>query len=600
MRSETTLWGKVFKGAFAAALLSSASAGAEEKPLTAPPDGIAVKSLQDVLQQAADQGFVDFKDSPHTEDIIGSDITDIDTKAADFGASSAVQCGVSDVLDLDAFKAVSSYEDLVAAKSGVNAWDNFNDLLPLIKTYMALGLGAEMTGAVKGIDGAEARLVESMGRTIEGQSTQLDQQLIAAYAHCNQNMNLANIFSQTSSTSPSDNDSKIEVSRDDLAALEALPTELEVIMTLKIGTAAAEQRLDTVAKRLLTTIAPETKYGDTPSTKDPAVLYFFALVKRNEADPIANQVFKHLAQYDGIYRVRSLQKISEANLDNNLALYDDFGQDLEAVSQQYSGQLESLEAELQLVKQRVLNNKFLQAIDKANQDLGPDDTELISAVSFIAQRIEKNLDDAVKSIRLNALAAFIHDPLFFKNYESAERLTTKAVETAIDLRLPELVSTILGGVESDFEIDQKTLAFSKASVAEKNGDLDVVVEISSDYKSDPEFQALLLRAAIQSDNSDLLKALIEAKPIDRNRFGLEADLAWQDADWLAAQAALTALAKADPDISYADEISLTSYLGQESQRYVDRAAPVSSRDLEILKSDLDSDISLLKRVLSNG
>ncbi len=590
------------KGSLVAALLTSVTAIAEDVPEKSPPGDLAVKSLQDVLQKAARQGLVDYKDDaqPTSEDSTDTQLKMPDTKVLNQNFVFTSSCQASKVLDLNMYQTVSSYDDISAAKAGIEPGNNRDQLLPLLKTYMALGLGAEMTSAVNGFKDAEARLVGSMGRTIDGQPTEEDQKLIASYADCSENMSLLNIFSQISSSSRLEEAYELNFGRENLAALEELPSELRDLISLKIGTAAAEQENDVLAQRLLTFIAPETKYGDRPATNDPAVLYFYALVKNNSGDPVGTEIFQHLAQHDGIYRVRSLRKLSEENFDNNLVLYDNFTQDLESVTQQYSGQGESLEASLQIVLQRLQNGKFVEAISKAKQDLGRDDLELAKAVRLIAQRLETRLEDVVKSIRLDALAAFVYDPVFFKSYENLDSLTTMAVSTAIDLNLPELVPTILDAGDLSFKVDKTTLDFAKASIATKHGDFDAALQIASSYKEDPRFEPLFLEAAIQSEKLDLATKILGQRPADKDRFSREADLAWEGADWTAVQVALKAKAKSDPEESYTDEISLMTFLGQESQNYVDREPPVSAGDLETLKMQLDNDISLVKRLLSNG
>ena len=141
---------------------------AADKPVSIVPKSDAVKSLESVLQKASEQGFVDIEGQAR-QPIAGKSILHNEDLAApimeDIGA---INCQVTSALELQTYQSVSSYEAIPLTKLGLEKNESLEDVMPLVKTYMALGLGTEMASSVRKFEGHKARLIESMGRVIEG------------------------------------------------------------------------------------------------------------------------------------------------------------------------------------------------------------------------------------------------------------------------------------------------------------------------------------------------------------------------------------------------------------------------------------------------
>lgn len=587
-------------GIITASILWGGVAVAADKPASTAPKSDAVKSFESVLQRAGEQGFVVIdsqvkqpapgKPASHNEDIMAPDIEDFGT----------INCNVTSVLDLSIYQSVSSYEAISLVKSGLEKQGGLEDVMPLVKTYMALGLGTEMASSARNFKGHEARLIESMGRVIDGNHSSSDQNIITQYSNCSADMKLWSVFTKASQALFNTDDEVFELSRENQEFLEDLPPNLKKLVTLRLGIYAAEQKSDPLAIRILSSLAPNTKYGELPALKDDAILYYYGLVRQMKGDPAASQVFTHLAQFDGLYRTRSLQNLAEESLHQGTKLYENFTDDLAAVSQQYNGQAESRQATLQVVKHRLQADQFIDAIEQSIREFAPIDAERIEAVIFAAEHILLRLRDKQKNQQLHALNAYLHDPLFFSKYENIEVLKAQAKETAIDLNLPELVSLISPETPALSKDEKTFLAYTSALIAAKQGDYDRVIDIAKPYKADPEFQALILDAAIQSGNYKQTIESLRHKTANAERFALQSDIAWQKGRWGEAKISLEALAHRVPDIAVSKKIAIANYVGTESLAYVDRAVPKTAADLDLLKVQLDTDIALVKGYLSNG
>ena len=573
---------------------------AADKPVSIVPKSDAVKSLESVLQKASEQGFVDIEGQAR-QPIAGKSILHNEDLAApimeDIGA---INCQVTSALELQTYQSVSSYEAIPLTKLGLEKNESLEDVMPLVKTYMALGLGTEMASSVRKFEGHKARLIESMGRVIEGYPSPHDQNIVTQYSNCSGGMKFWSAFAKASQGLPGTEDKTFELTRDNQNFLEELPLHLQELTTLRLGIYAAEQKSENLALRMLSTLAPKTKYGKPPAVKDDAILYYYGLVRQMKGDPTASQIFKYLGQYDGLYRTRSLQKLAEESFQTGTKLYDNFSDDLAAVSQQYNGLAESRKATIQVVKHRLKANQFIDAIEQSKREFSLVDSERNDAVTFAAEHIFEQLQGKQKSQRLHALNAYLHDPLFFSKYDHIKTLKARAKDTAIDLNLPELVSIIEPELHKLSKGEGTFLAYTNALIAAKHGKYDRVIDVANPYRADPKFQALILDAAIQSGNYKQTIEALRRKTASAERFALQSDIAWRKGQWGEAKISLEALAHKAPDAAIANKIAIANYVGVERHAYVDRAAPKTAADLDLLKTQLDADIALVKGYLTNG
>ncbi len=585
-------------GALTASFIWGNVAFAADTSAANAPKSDAVKKLESVLQKAGEQGFVAIQGQAKNPSInISNDEKFNEPIVESFGA---INCSVASALDLSIYKSVSSYDAISHVKSGLEKLETIEAVMPLVKTYMALGLGTEVASSVRKFKGHKAELIESIGHAIAGYPLDRDLDIIAQYSNCNADMKLWSLFAKASRTSTITDNETVELSRENQEFLEELPPELKKLMNLRLGIYAAEQQSEALAVRILSSLEPDTKYGKPPTAKDDAILYYYGLVRQMKGDPRASEIFKHLAKSDGLYRTRSLHKLAKKSFKDGTKLYDNFSDDIAAVNQQYHGQAESRQATLQVVKHSLQTDQIIAAIEQSKREFALIDKERMEAVVFAAQHILLRLKDELNSQQLNALNAYLHDPLFFSKYENIDELKSRAKDTANNLNLPELVS-IIEPEEKKLSKDQKSfLTYTNALIAAKQGDLDRVLDVEKQYKSDPKFQKLILDAALQSGNYEETIASLRHKEANAERFMMQSDIAWQKGHWGEAKIALEALAHKSPDKEIAKKIAITNYVGTESRAYIGRAVPSSAVELDRLKTQLDNDIKLVKGYLADG
>jgi|GEM_PF-5275724 len=577
------------------ALVICSAAFAAEKGRVSPPGNDAAKSLEEVLIRAGEQGLLSIEDKKdHTEK---HDTTDAPrTKVAD----PEINCKIASALDLSFHQSVNSLDDIPVVKASLEKSTALEDVLPLAKTYMALALGTELSSLVRNYDGPDARLLESIGHLIDGYASEKDRKNIEQYSACSAEAGLWSLLAQASDMSGKAQLASVEISHDEYRLLEELPGNLYNQAALRLGIHAAEQKSEFLADRILKAIAPESRYGNLPQVKDDDRLYFYALVRQMKGDPVATQIFEELAQFDGIYRTRSLQRLADDSAQTGTKLYSEFSNDLEAVSQQYNGQSESRQAVFQIVRQHVDRSKLIKAIELTKSEFSPVDAEYSQAVAMLAEHLRADLTGEPDSKRLYALNTYFYDPPLFSHYEHLTALKSDAQTAAINLNLPELVAAIFSGTDELNAEQKKYLTFADIKFALKQGQYSKAVELARPYRKDPQFQPLLLKAAIRSGNNSQAHKILQDRPADIDRFERQVDLAWQNGAWREARIALEAIAHIEPDHAITKKIAIVNFVGIEARAYLDSPIPSSAIELDLLSDKLKNDITLVRGFLSNG
>ena len=587
-------------GVITATLICSSQALADDeiKAKSKTSESDAASSLRSILKKAGKQGFIDVN-ATKQKSIVKAPELENPTPPPMIKLGD-ISCDDSSVLDLKDYSSTVSYDAVFSAKSALVDSKDLEDVLPLAKAYMALGFGVEMSGLVKNYKGHKARLIESMGPVIEGYPATQDYKTIEKYSKCNDAMRFWSEFARISAETNPENGAPFEFSYDDQDYLEEFPAHLKTLATLRLGIYTAEQRSKVTSTALLAKLEPKFRYGELSELKSDGLLYFYGLVRRIDNDPTARQIFKYLAERDGLYRLRSLQKLSEENLQSGAELYENYSDDIAAVSQQYNGQEESRQATLEAVKYYIINDQFIEAIEQAKRDLTVMDAERAQAVAFAAERLQSRLKDKLISHKLSALNAYLHDPEFFKDYEELTELKGSANAAAISLNMPELVTVILVDSEDLSSAEKDVLTYAETLIATKRGEYDKVVKLAKSYSGDPKFQALLLNAAIKTGNYKQTIASFNSKTTEAERLTLQSQIAWQNGQWGEAKIALEALANEDPNSDIKAKIDVAKFVDAERRSYANRAVPKTAGDIDQLTAQVDKDLALVKGYLSRG
>ena len=563
----------------------------------------AVSSLKSVLERAGEQGFISIESNKQKP----TPLTDSTQTPAPktprvevMPPLGDINCNDTSALDLSSYASIESYDAIYTTKASLNKTETLEDVMPLARTYMALGLGAEMLSLVHNYKGHKARLIESMGRVIEGYPSDEDYIIIAQYSECNRGMMFWSEFARLSTLYSAESNDPFEFRDENQDFLNQLPTQIKKIATLRIGIYAAERNSSLTASSLLTTLAPRSKYGELPEHKDDSLLYLFGLIRQLKGDPKGLQIFKYLAERDGLYRVRSLQKLAEENLHNGAKLYENYTGDVASVGQQYNGQKESRQANLQLIKHSLTADRYTEAIEHTKREFMAMDVERVEAIIFAADRLQEALKDDLKTRQLLALNAYLYDPEFFVAYDALATLQRAAMDSAIHLNLPELVVDIFSNIKGPSADEEDILVYAETLIAAKHGEYDTVIKAANAFINNPKYQSLKLEAAVKSGNFKETVASLDLKTQEEARFALHSDIAWQNSQWAEAKMALEALADKKPDPAISAKIALANYMGKESRAYVNRALPKTAADLDLLRAQLEKDITLVKGYISNG
>lgn len=563
----------------------------------------ASRLLEGIFKKAGEQGFITYDAPKNTVEKTPLQSPEVDEKGGNEERSlmpslsadgKVISCFATSVLDYDIYQSVSSYTDITAAKSQIKKNENFEDIFDLAKTYLSLGMGAEATDLTARYGIERAHLMAAMGRVISQYPTAEDQDLLQRYYDCNNNAKFWALVGQASSEPFKAPEFTIPLTQGLLDILRQLPPELKALTTSRLAIFQAELGNVKIAERMLVQIEPETSYGTLPKIKTDDRLYLFAMVREAKEDPKASQIFKHLGQYDGLYRIRALEKLAEGNHGADGHPYAEFSDDLKAVSQQYNGRSQSRIATLQVMQHRVEKGQFIDAIETTMREFKRIDSEFEKAVSLIGDHIEKGLNAQKKTTQIYALNGYMYDPKFFDTYSKISALRTLAVDTAISLDLPELAKHL------PKTSDVKQLAYADAKSSFKSGQYDAAIGIATPYTSDTKFNDLIIEASIQSGNREAALKALRRMPSDNSRFAKQVEMAWQKGNWGEAKNALEALAHNDPNEEIKDKITILDFVIKNPKLYSNPSVPNNAEEMDGLMEQLGRDAAIVKGYLKNG
>ncbi len=551
----------------------------------------AAKSFEDILKQAGEQGFLQIEGQVQTSQNTASPRMPVNT--------SKLTCSVSDVFDLRSVQAVASFDDVLTQKGKLKTAEALSDITPLAKTYMALGMGAEVSSLVSGFSGSRARALDIAGRVIEGTLDAGDVEAFDSIADCNGIANFWALMARASEAKPLKT-GDFKATGGQLQTLEDLPVHLQIVFAARLGIYAAENNNSALAEQLMAKIEPQTKHREVPMTKTDERLYLYALIRQLRGDEKSEQVFKHLAKFDGAYRSRALHVLADNNRHSAKRPYDGFSDDLMSVRQQYKGQAQGREATLEVVKYHVQEDQYIFAIELSKSEFSKTHPEFTQAVTMLAERIQQRLDEKERKMRLNALNGYMHDTEFFAGYKHIDQLKSSAYDSALDLNLPELALLISPRTKNAAKHEQQKHAYALASLKLKKGLYDQAITTAIQYKEEPIFQKLLLEAAVQSGERDKVISALKSIPDTPENLPYQAKIAWQDARWDEAKAKLKAQPKQEASAHVDEKIAIAEYVARGHDPKGKKAAPNTGKELDALKEKIDGDLEIVKAYLDNG
>lgn len=594
---------------FMALALSSqlvVSAGADPAPRD---QESAAKSLEAILQQAAEDGFIVGKSEkpantskPAAVKAPSPDNT-TSSKAQTMARPSSGNCAVAQAADVTAFTDIAVLADTTEARAKLRQSDWADeDMKSLIMNYIALGLGTEARALSERVD---APLLASLGRLLADEAEAQDRALIQSYKSCGGSFSVWDFAAHIASPDRLDIPRAIEPVI--FERLSKFPPSLREQLELQFAIYAAETGDIFNAERIMRELFPETKYGELPARKDDDVLYLHALILQQKGDANFVEILTHLATFDGLYKTKAVQALARDSVVTGRALPDTFESDLAAIDYQYGDAVEGKAASLELVKFRSDRHQFSDAINTAKLKFSDTDPQWQESVELIATEISLQLNGDELSPRLYALDGYFHDPDFFDTYSKLQELVFNIHSTAIDLGFPELaekLTTQLKSLEAaDSSVDIQThLLIAQAALALKNARFEDAVKSLETVKSYAPAETLRQQASLASGDRALVQSVFsETKASEaRDREYLEFVLQkgrWAEAKVLTANLSTTQDATVDA-LPFSLNAATLNYLANPTSPKVNTKLPDSANELDGLLSRFKTNAQLAKGLLN--
>jgi len=563
----------------------------------------AVKSFEAILQKAADKGLLERKGSETEKAPIEANSQAQQSKPIPIPNpidTVTTNCAAMSYLDPLDYENVAEFDALFEAKADVKDDRDISGVTRLSMTYLALGLGAEVTSLNEARNDDQAKILSALGRIVEGYPTDRDVKLLKAQQSCSKSAALWGSLAASSIPSLANRPS-VDTAPELLTSLLEWPIQLQNLTLTRLATHMSEIGDVAVSERLFGRLSPQSKYGDLPDVYDDSLLYLFALIRQGRNDPRFRPIIEKLAAWDGVYQSRALKFLADHSEATGTPLPKEYSTDLAAVSMQYSGRAESRAATLQVIKHRVKSEQYIDAIDTAKREFATTHSEMQAAVNEIGDGISEKLIAPKPRPRLYALNGYFHDRGFFETYEDNATLTGRVYDTAMDLDMPELAHIVAPDVPEAKRMVEARKAF-------KMQDYGSVIALLKAHASDYEAGELLADAAIAQGDRETVHevlALLKASPARQKR---HADYALRHGLWGEARDAMKTLpAKSSSQntqslsLPEADmPIELVNYMAFPKTDLGTKSLPDSADELNDLLGKVKSDTSLVKDYLSQG
>ena len=482
-----------------------------------PPQADAVNSLRSILKDAVEQGLLDTDNSQTPDTEPAKRISPrASTPKPQAKANPAIDCKTAQTAIITDFADVTKFDDVIAAKmnlgSGGISASAPEDMRAVILSYLALGLGTE---ALELSERTGEDLLAVLSRILEGDVSAAELDAIKPYSACHVSFRVWSLAAVLSG--PSLAASAAVITDNDYAALAAFPEKLQNHFGLAFAIHAARTGDLLSAKRFLIKHAPNTKYGGIPERKDEDLLFLYALVLQSKNDDRFAEILAHIAAGTGLFKTQALTALADDAAQSGRALPAEFESDLTAINYQYGDGLEAQTAAFELVKFRLGQNQYQDAINTAKVQFGEQEAMRLDSVSLIGDKLLVEFASKLNDRRLYALNGYFHDPAFFDSYPDAFGLTLKAHDTAAALDLPELAHQLLPrlerfNAESQHADIKKSVKLAEAQLAYKASDYADAVMMLKGIKGEARFDALRKDAALASGDRALAQSVLASLP----------------------------------------------------------------------------------------
>jgi len=343
-----------------------------------------------------------------------------------------------------------------------------------------------------------------------------------------------------------------------------------------------------------------------------------ALILKHKDDARFTQIFSHIAARTGRYKTLALKALADDAAESGRALPAEFESDLSAINVQYGDSHEAKTAALELVKFRLGQNQYQDAINTAKNQFGETEPMRLESTSLIGNKLLAEFASELNNRRLYALNGYFYDPRFFDTHPDVFELTRKAHDTAAALNLPELAKQLHPALLRFSDLSQQadvneSLQLAKAQLSYKAADYAQVVTLLADIKNNEAANKLRKNAALASGDRDLAQTVLASLPATSQRdtdylaFTLQKGL-WAEskmqAKTISAKDKLTKAPSADTDaaqaaLPYAFSLDFLNYLtAPPAADTLSAKLPKTSEELDALLLTLKSNTDVAKGFLN--
>ena len=590
---------------------------AAQDPKDPPPKADAVDSLRSILQEAVEQGLLETNEAPsapQTQPLNAPKPMKATGRRSVPAPRAAKQCEAAKQADITAYIEVTKFEDLTAAKASLTeSGDISEQIRTVILSYLALGLGTE---ALELSERRGETLLALLSRIVEGGISEADLAAIKPYSGCHDSFRIWELTAELSRLSTSV--PEIVITPEDYLALEEFPPNLKTSIGILFAIHSARSGDILAAKDFMLKLDPNTKYGALPERKDEDLLFLYALILKHKDDARFTQIFSHIAARTGRYKTLALKALADDAAESGRALPAEFESDLSAINVQYGDSHEAKTAALELVKFRLGQNQYQDAINTAKNQFGETEPMRLESTSLIGNKLLAEFASELNNRRLYALNGYFYDPRFFDTHPDVFELTRKAHDTAAALYLPELAKQLHPALLRFSDLSQQadvneSLQLAKAQLSYKAADYAQVVTLLADIKNNEAANKLRKNAALASGDRDLAQTVLASLPATSQRdtdylaFTLQKGL-WAEskmqAKTISAKDKLTKAPSADTDaaqaaLPYAFSLDFLNYLtAPPAADTLSAKLPKTSEELDALLLTLKSNTDVAKGFLN--
>ncbi|RKQ72158.1 hypothetical protein DES40_1495 [Litorimonas taeanensis] len=512
-------------------------------------------------------------------------------------------CQALSVLDFSNLKTLSNYEDLSAAKTSEPQENKAGNSQHIARVYISLGLGIEAATAISNDSSEEANLLRHVAMILAEPNTARYTGVFKPYQNC-----VDTIFPFVALDTPEvlANDIDGARRRAIINSLDKYPPKLKDFLEVHLAIRAFENGRNNLGNAIWSKLEREARENETALPEErydeDELLYLKALLEVNGDTDYARSIFSHLAEREGLYRLSSLQQLTDLKL-KSISGSKSGGSsvrgstaievDLLEMSEKGIGSRDGQIAAFELVKNRVYSNNVTAAVNVTKKYFHPSDDQYKASAEKIRSLIQARLISDNNLVRLQGLNGFLSERDFYAVTDNFPALEYDALYAAFESGLPELHSSIISEASSMPEKTDQLLRSSKLFEAIKHGQTSLK-DIESEIKTLSEPMVLRIAQYAIAENDIALMRIVEANLASETEAQtLSRSIAFAEKRW----GDITAT-ESSPETT--SQVKTANLLSRDIQNPVTTKSKNWLSSLPSQLKDIDTSIRQTKDFLNNG